>query len=112
MSSIMLLWNIMEYNSTLEMKKITNRCGNMNELQRHYAELWQKSVSKDYIWYDSILLYSGKKNSETKKLFSVCQRLEVEGECDFKVAVQGNFWGDNKIIVYRLCGIYINLHMC
>lgn len=39
MGSIMLPLNIMQYNSTLKMKNITNRFGNMNEFQRHYAEL-------------------------------------------------------------------------
>lgn len=38
-----------------------------------------------------------KKKIRDKKLFSVGQRLEVERECDFKVAVQGSFFGIKKL---------------
>lgn len=64
------------------------------------------------ITYGMILSYSIlEKKIRDKKLFNICQRLEVERECNFKVAVQGSFFGIMKLFCTD-CVVLTQIYTC
>lgn len=92
MHSMILPWNMMEDNSTLKIKKeLINIATWMNfkGIVLTDRRKFQKIIYCMITFYDIL----EKPELQWQKLFSVCQRLDIERVYDFKGAVQRSFGG-------------------